>query len=266
MSNLHLPPEIIDLIIDLLHDAEHALQNCCLVSKSWIPRTRKHLFAVIRIHTEKHLQSWKEAFPDPSTSPARFAKTLLVGCSHVITAVDAEPGGWITGFSSVVHLEVASQELCAANSTVSFAPFHGFSPVIKYLRVDIAVLPSSQMFNLILSSPLLKDLTVVAPYRVLIDKSDNFDVGLSFVVQATGPLRFTGSLGLLMKGGVHPVSRQLLSLPGGIHFRKLTLSWCHKKDPLSITALVERCSHTLESLEISRGLFCASIRHPHLHQ
>ena len=194
MSNPHLPAELLDHVVDLLHDTEYALRNCCLISEVWIPRTRKRLFNVIRIHTEKDLQSWKEASPDPSTSPARFAKTLSVGCSHVVTATDAEPGGWIAGFSSVAHLEVVTQEFPAANSTVSFVPFHGFSPAIKSLRVDIFVLPSSQMLNLILSSLLLEDITVIASYRVLIDKSDNIDVGSSFAVRASGPPRFTGSL------------------------------------------------------------------------
>ena len=265
MSNPRLPAELLDHVVDLLHDAEHTLRNCCLVSKAWIPRTRKHLFATITFDTEKDLQPWKEAFADPSTSPARFTKTLVVGCSHIVTDTYAEPGGWITGFSSVVHLEVVSRAF-SANSTVSFIPFHGFSPVIKSLRVDIALLPPLQMLNFILSSPLLEDLTVVSPYRVLTDESGDSDVGLSSVVRASGLPRFTGSLSLRMKGGMHSVARGLLSLPGGIHFRNLTLTWCHKKDPLSVTALVECCSHTLESLAISRDVFCTSIRHLYLHQ
>ncbi|KAF9643160.1 hypothetical protein BDM02DRAFT_3081141, partial [Thelephora ganbajun] len=50
MSNprqFHLPPEILDYIIDLLHDKPETLKQCCLVSKSWVSRTRKHLFADI---------------------------------------------------------------------------------------------------------------------------------------------------------------------------------------------------------------------------
>ncbi|KAF9645264.1 hypothetical protein BDM02DRAFT_3073690, partial [Thelephora ganbajun] len=41
----HLPPEILDYIVDLLHDEPETLKQCCLVSKSWVSRTRKHLFA-----------------------------------------------------------------------------------------------------------------------------------------------------------------------------------------------------------------------------
>ena len=42
-----LPPEILDLIIDHLHDEPATLKTCCVVSKSWVPRTRKHLFALV---------------------------------------------------------------------------------------------------------------------------------------------------------------------------------------------------------------------------
>jgi hypothetical protein len=57
MSNPDLPPEILDYIIDLLHDEPETLKRCCLVSKSWVPRTRKHLFADIGFQTEEHLKS-----------------------------------------------------------------------------------------------------------------------------------------------------------------------------------------------------------------
>ncbi|KAF9642961.1 hypothetical protein BDM02DRAFT_3104213, partial [Thelephora ganbajun] len=43
----HLPPEILDYIVDFLYNEPETLKQCCLVSKSWVPRTRKHLFADI---------------------------------------------------------------------------------------------------------------------------------------------------------------------------------------------------------------------------
>jgi hypothetical protein len=137
MPNPHLPAETLDHVVDLLHDTRDALRNCCLVSKSWIPRTRKHLFADIRFRTVKSLQSWKETFPDHSASPARYTKILSIRCPHTVTAADAEAGGWIRGFSRVVHLGVDSHGLCARELAVTFAPFHGFSPVIKSLPREL---------------------------------------------------------------------------------------------------------------------------------
>ena len=94
MSILHLPPEMLDHIVDLRHDTEPVLRNCCLLSKSRIPRTRINLFANISFHAEGKLRRWREIFPNPSTSPARHVKTLFIGCSCALRATDAEVCGW----------------------------------------------------------------------------------------------------------------------------------------------------------------------------
>jgi hypothetical protein len=40
-----LPPELIDAIIDLLHDDRSALATCALVRRSWVPASRHRLFS-----------------------------------------------------------------------------------------------------------------------------------------------------------------------------------------------------------------------------
>ena len=97
MSNLYLPPEILDCVVDLLHNELEPLRTCCLASKSWVPRTRKHLFAKVEFPSEEVLGSWKRAFPDPSNSPAYHTRTLYVGCPEAFAA-EAEEGGWIQAF------------------------------------------------------------------------------------------------------------------------------------------------------------------------
>jgi hypothetical protein len=88
---------------------------------------------------------------------------------------------------------------------------------------------------------------------------------LSTVVQPSDPPVFTGSLQLLLKGGMEPIARRLLSLPGGIHFRELTLAWRLKEDILSTIELVEMCSRALECLGIACGLIGTSIQYPRPH-
>ena len=255
MSNPRLPAEILDHVVDHLYDAEDTLKNCCLVSKSWVPRTRKHLFTRIALRTEQNLQTWKETFPDPSVSPARYTKSLLVRCSYAITAEDAEPGGWITGFSRVVHLEITP------DTTDNLVPLQGFSRTIKSLRLRTTHLLSSQSFDLILSFPLLEDLTVITYYyKMLTHEADGSDEPRAVVQLSRSPV-FTGSLELCRREGIVSIARLLLSLPGGIHFRELKLEWWRHGDVTITTALVEGCSHTLESVEISCSLFRTSIRH-----
>ena len=257
MPNPHLPAETLDDIVDLLHDETYALRNCCLVSKSWIPRTRKHLFADIRFTDGRMLQSWKESFPDPSTSPARYTKILVVGCAHAVTAADREPGGWITGFSRVVRFGINSLDMLGYWATVTFAPFHGFSPAIKSIRVVFIFCPTSKFLDLIFSFPLLEDLTVM----VEAESEGNPPT----TAQLSNPPPFTGSLELRHRGGIKPVAHRLLSLPSGIHFRKLTLGWFGEEHLSLIMRLVVECSNTLESLDITCHIPSKSIGHlpPH---
>jgi len=63
-----LMPELLDLIVDHLRGELTTLETCCVVSKSWVPRAQKHLFA----HVEFHVELWKKAFPDPSTRHLRY--------------------------------------------------------------------------------------------------------------------------------------------------------------------------------------------------
>ena len=143
MSNPHLPSETLDCIVDNLHNQSKTLQNYSLVAKSWVPRTRQHLFADVKFSSSKDLRSWKKTFLDPSNSPAYYTRTLLVGRPQDVTAADAEEGGWIRTFSCVVYLVVDTGLHTLDDSGVSLVPFHAFSPVLKSLRVSSAKIPHS---------------------------------------------------------------------------------------------------------------------------
>ena len=262
MSDPHLPAEMLDHIVDHLHNTQDALRNCCLVSKSWIPRTRTHLFADIRFRTSENLRSWKRSFPDPSTSPARYAKALFVGSFRVVAAGDAEVGGWIGGFSRVERLVIGGGN--HNERTISLVPFHGFSPILKSLRMAVPALPSSRIFNLIHSFPLLEDLAVIIREPPAGNGDGSGEDGTPTATQPSSPPVFTGSLELYLSRGMEPFTRQLVSLPGGIHFRKLIVTLVREGDLLTTMTLVRACARTLESLDIFKS-YCTSIHHlrPH---
>ena len=241
MPGPSLPLEILDHIIDTLRDDPRTLRNCCLVTKSWVRRARKYLFSDIRFYLSERLESWKKTFPDPSNSPAYYARSLLVACLEVIGAEDAAEGGWITSFSGVVRLELEACEETLEDPETSLVPFHNFSPALKSLKVDFMTLPCSQFFKLAYSFPLLEDLAVIC--QLLGDDDD--PRALQAVLPSTSP-PFTGSLGLALPRGSETVARRLLDLPGGLRFRKLDLLW--KKDTQWLRELVSACSNTLEYL------------------
>ena len=261
MSNSHLPAELLDYVVDFLRDTKYALSNCCLVSKSWVPRARQHLFAHIEFGIGADIESWKKTFPDPSTSPAHYAKTLLIDCLHVVTPADAEAGGWITGFSRVVNLVLSGDGMDDDEPGIFFIPLQRLSPAVKYLSVHCVPPSSPHIFDLILSFPLLEDLAMTNVNYAAIDEDDGSN-GLPTTNQPSNMPAFTGSFSLITAGPA-PIARQLSSLPGGIHFRKLTLTWSSRGADISlIAALVKGCSHTLESLEICCDPFSAPILFP----
>lgn len=87
----HLPPEVVDYIIDFLHDDTRALKACVLTCRVWLSSARHHLFSSLLIrerrllrflafaentpHVGLHVRSLalmgeQPQFPDRSTRPA----------------------------------------------------------------------------------------------------------------------------------------------------------------------------------------------------
>ena len=186
MSNPALPPETVDHIVDMLYDQPKTLRKCSLVAKSWVPRTRIHLFADIELSSPKALKSWKKAFPDPSNSPAFHTLTLSLKCGWAMTAADVE-GGWIQAFSRVVRLD-----LWCYDPKISLPSLHGFSPVLKSLRLSYSR-QDSHVLNFVCSFPLLEDLTLISDYFDEWDSSPTINPRLR--PHSPGPSSFPGSGG-----------------------------------------------------------------------
>ena len=242
-----LPSETLDLIADHLHDDPAALKACCIASKPWVPRTRKHIFAHVEFHAQKaHIERWKKIFPDPSKSPARHTRSLSIHGLSAVTAAGTDAGGWIRTFHKVVHLRLES--LDGRDQQAFLIPFHGLSPTVKSLHLTFY--PSAtffEVFDLACSFPLLEDLAVIS----FGPESNNG----RWNAPSTSP-KLTGSLDLKTIGGTRSVIHRLLNLPHGLHFAKITVS-CLSRDFELTTELVSRCSGTLESLTIYNWLLGA---------
>ena len=230
------PPEILDAVIDQLHDEPTTLRACCLVSKSWIPRTRKHLFVHIEFDALEHpFESWMKMFPDRSNTPAHHARSLSIRHLPAFISMGTDVDGWIRTFQNVTHLHF---ERCTwENHPTALAPFFGFSPAIRSLRMAYT---SFEVFNLACSFPLLEDLALVDLCP------EGRTVGWN--APSISP-KLTGSLELSAIGGFHSATRRLLDFPNGLHFAKITVA-CADQDFRPTTDLVSRCSGTLESLNI----------------
>ena len=235
-----LPPELLDYIVDQLYETRDTLKSCCLVSKSWIHRTRNHLFADVGFRTVGDLQAWKNAFPDPSISPARYTTNLTMRCPGVVTAADAEERGWIPAFSHVVHLNM---NFCLPET--SLLPFHGFSPALKFFRAEYGSVPLSRIVNLIHAFPIFEDLSLFAWDDDTIEDIDEQPT----VDQRQPPLTGTLQLDAREKMG-HTISQLFPERPPFPETGFEVESW---KRNFEIAALVKRWRYTFESLWVCVG-------------
>jgi len=240
----HLPQEIYDLIIDLLHDQPETLKQCCLVSASWISRARKHLFAHIEITQERDLWKWTNRFPDPTNSPAQHAHTLSVDGAFG----EEDERSWIHPFSRVERLILECGYL-GLDVGYHLLPFRILAHSLKSLHVNSIVgTPHSQVFGLIRSLPLLEDLTLRGNDMTV--NNQGSDGPPTVLPPSTSPA-LTGTLELSLEF-MEKSLRLLLNLPGGLHFRKLRLdSWRNDETFSLVGQLVAACSDTLECLDIA---------------
>jgi len=241
-----LPPEVLDLIVGHLRDEPPTLKTCCLVSKSWIPRTRKHLFAHVEFCVWNHLtKSWVKTFPDPANTPAHHTRTLSVLYpTHYPRLIKAARTGIFSSFSSVVHLSLSVGWW--HDETFSHVPLHGLSPVLRSLHLSFVVIPHSEILTLICSFPLLEDLALDS---VRPEQRDG-----QWTTPSTSP-RLTGSLELCIgMGGMQSITNPLVDLPNGLHFTKIVVVWFYKQDVTSTMYLLLSCSDTVQSLEVTSRL------------
>ena len=234
-----LPPEILDLIIGHLDD-KPTFNACCLVSKSWVPRARRHLFAHIEFTPwGSSVRLWMEAFPVPSTSPTHYTRSLWLTQFDMADAVSLGAFTWIHQFRNIVELRVRGT---AENgpTPVSLAPLHGLSPTLKLLHLFRLSAKLSELLNLICSFPLLEDL-----WLHFVTTKDAIN---TWNTLSTLP-RLTGKLSLLAARQINPLIHGLLAIPSGPHFTRIVAAYpAGGSQPTN--ELISRCSDTLESLTV----------------
>ena len=146
-----LPPEIFDLAIDHLHDEPITLKSYCLVSKSWVPRARRNLFARVEVNScQRPIQLWMKTHSDPSNSPGHHTCILQLDGDFVKDANAVAPT-WVHHFCHIEGLLML--RLTSDDSTpVSFVQLRGLSPALETLHIREA---SGAVHNLIPKTSLL---------------------------------------------------------------------------------------------------------------
>ena len=233
MSCPRLPQEISDYIVDLLQNEHEALKQCCLVSKSWVPRARKNLFAMVRFESPADPVAWMRTFPDPDNSPGYLARSLHVACVADFVAAIEENRRWLLPFSNVVQLEIQ-------NGMRTRSIFFCFS--LRF-PIDYSTTQPLRLFEIVCSLPLLEDLDIGG-------LDPGYYLGTSPICPRTSP-PLTGTLSLDVSQAMQVTTRALLGLPNGVRFRRFVCTGRAQPDDFGhMMSLVEACSQTLEYIDI----------------
>ena len=133
------PPELIDAIIDYLHDNQQALRPCTLVCKTWIVRARLHLFSRLEVDNQQDVER-------------------LIGTEYVIPFIRhihitrSQP--WQInllpriGFGNVQSLTVTEPLSCFMDDPILSILCNTFSSVVT-LRVQVGTLAYDNSADLV---------------------------------------------------------------------------------------------------------------------
>ncbi|KAI0784373.1 hypothetical protein C8Q75DRAFT_736241 [Abortiporus biennis] len=154
-------PEILDLIIDNLHDDTKSLRSCSLVSKSWLPSSRYHLFETKTIYVEFY-------FPEiPSRVGLESFLTFILSSSAIAETVRTLilVGGRGSSWESATLPEC---DLCDIIAVANKLPFLRH---LKLQKLDLTCghLASMSPYDSFIRLPIAK----LSLYGVSIDQSIN---------------------------------------------------------------------------------------------
>jgi hypothetical protein len=234
-----LPQEIIDVILD--HLAANSdfkslvgLRSCAVVSKSWVPSCRRHLFHTI-LFTPKATARWIKVFPVPEESPAHHVRDLRFstrGRTYHCTPFEYFP--WFTNVEKV-----------------TWSGLEGFPPLwipslgrlprsVTSLTIKADTVPLALSRDVLIQLPNLDDLSLSG----FLDTAEGDALpGMGTVLRG----RFGGQLRLLDGQADEDVVNMLLEVPTGLHFTELHIRGTHESF-LPTVRLAEACCKTLVKL------------------
>lgn len=82
-----LPPELVDYVLDYLHDDKTTLVACVSVSKSWVDSSRYHLFSTIRFTLETPVCVWKVVKFLKDVPVNQYIRSFSIAQNHSVSSM-----------------------------------------------------------------------------------------------------------------------------------------------------------------------------------
>jgi hypothetical protein len=243
----HLPLELVEEIIDLLVGDTKSLHSCSLVSTSWIHRSRRHLFADIKLHSLSDLKSWFSAGLGPSSDHVRALDLAQNDEVQWITP-DSLAGAFndFSSFHNVRSLALTGLDLTLFDEHSLTRFFGHFSEHLISLSVKgMTVHPDALLF-FVCMFPRLDNL-----------KLDYLMMGMgkgtiSYREPAITP-RFRGKLALanIKSHGASMIS-PFVDSPLPMAFEDVSVVDCRFDTPKPLKDLFVACQATMKKIKVSK--------------
>ena len=248
---LVIPQDIVDEILDhLAADSDfESLRACALVSRSWAPSCRRHLFHTADL-TWLRVNGWLYSFPLPEESPAHHFRVLRL----TIRGNNWFPDKFLEHaprFTNVRELSLFGGE----DYFGSRPPSRWRLPEsITSLTIDGSCgISFAAIWDIMAQLPKLDDLNLWGDF-IPVDRRALLEIG-------TVPRgRFGGELVVrgIHYGNAEPM-KLLSEIPTAFHFTKVEI-YCARQYIPSVIRLVERCRKTL--VKLSLNVFFGGKYHP----
>lgn len=236
-----LPQNIIENIIDHLHDRPADLQTCCFVSKNWRARSQSHLFRRVRWTTET-VSRWCKHIPPHPDGPASLVTSLLVVSLLEHDRLDSIKAHF-TSFRNVTSLTLRDLSFDDPLFDPDQVPifFGHFKSGLKSLTLINANGSCGKLLSFASSFPRVEYLTISRPGD-LVPPDPVISLGYQ-------PLRGT----LFLQGHLnrHADFIKLLSRIPPPRCRTIRLEHWGKMHVDDFDSLLKSCSESLETLDVS---------------
>lgn len=231
-----IPQDVIDEILDhLAADSGQAftgsLRSCALVSKSWVPSCRRHLFRTV-VFASGDIPRWLRTFPAPEEGPARHVRDLQFS----VGIRDSAPKGFFDHTPWFVNVKRVT--LLGRGRWMPFVWRLPQSVTSLTLNMEVATL--LQVRDITRDLPDLVDLSLSGSV-VTVDRGTSSGIGRILVG------RFSGKLQLRWGFANKDIMNMLLEIPTGLHFSEVQI--CATRECLlSTVRIAAACGENLVKL------------------
>ena len=247
LTEMSLPPELIDRILRSLRNDPESLMATSLVSKAWTIWSQAYFFESVHLKPA-NLQHWLKNISQDADSPASHTRTLTLEEYRLLPWINPQyldfPLSNLASFRDVRSLSLVQWNATLFNGASPEPYFGHFGKSLRTLSLRFCTLDPAILFNFLSLLPNIQDLEIA----YLFPNSAALDI-IPDVPKVTPS--FCGTLSLADLASGHLILKALAALP--LHFTTISIQGCtfHESDIYQM--LLTSCRDTLVTLRFEKS-------------